>query len=101
MLDLPNTYRKRIIMATTEERLAQMTTAIKEVIIEMMDPGASRNRLERSILPDLYRTMDEGSRREIARRAKANCFNDEERQTVSDRINDAEFESFGSKALEL
>jgi len=86
-------------MATTEERLAKMSDAVRETCIELLDPSASQTRTERSILPELYLTMSEDDRKEIHRRCIANCFNDEEKESTTGRINGLEEDYFGKAAL--
>lgn len=85
--------------SNTESRLNEMTDAVRETIIELLEPSASGNRTERSILPTLYRTMNEESRRAIARRALTSCFDDEEREYLIARLNDLEMDYFGSEAI--
>lgn len=86
-------------MATTEERLEKMSDAVRETCIELLGPSASGNRTERSVLPELYRTMSEDDRKEVHRRCIANCFNDEEKAYTTERINGLEEDYFGKSAL--
>lgn len=86
-------------MSTTEERLAKMSAAVRETCIELLDSSASGNRTERSILPELYRTMSEEDRKEIHRRCIASCFTAEEKEETTSRINGLEDDYFGKSAL--
>lgn len=83
-------------MASREETLTQ---AIVGAVVELLDPSASGNRTERSILPDLYRVLSKDARITVGKAALSVCFNDSERKSVSESLNELETLYFGSQAM--
>jgi hypothetical protein len=79
-------------MATTTE--AQKTRAIKDAVMELLDPDSSGNRTERSILETLYRVLTPEERTECLQEMASQGYNREE---VANKMNDFEEDHFGTR----
>jgi recombinational DNA repair ATPase RecF len=77
-------------MATPTE--AQKTNAIKNAVMELLDPDNSGNRTERSILETLYPMLTKSERRDVLDGMARQGYN---RAEVAKKMNDYEEDHFG------
>lgn len=79
-------------MATPTE--AQKTRAIKDAVMELLDPDGSGSRTERSILETLYPMLTKTERRDILDEMSRQGYN---RAEVANKMNDYEEDHFGTR----
>lgn len=79
-------------MATPTE--AQKTKAIKTAVMDLLDPDASGNRTERSILETLYPMLTKSERRDVLDGMASLGYN---RADIANRMNDFEENTYGER----
>lgn len=77
-------------MATPTD--TQKTRAIKDAVIELLDPDAPGNRTERSVLETLYPMLTKSERRDVLDEMARQGYN---RHEIATKMNDYEEDHFG------
>lgn len=74
--------------------VAQKTTAIKNAVMELLDPDNAGNRTERSILETLYPMLTKSERRDVLDGMARQGYN---RAEIARKMNDYEEDHFGAR----
>lgn len=72
--------------------VAQKTNAIKNAVMELLNPDNSGNRTERSILETLYPMLTKSERRDVLDEMARQGYN---RAEIARKMNDYEEDNFG------
>lgn len=72
----------------------QKTKAIKDAVIDLLDPDAPGNRTERSVLETLYPMLTKSERRDVLDEMAGQGFN---RAEIAKKMNNYEEDRFGTR----